>query len=95
MSEDRTADPRAEQELPERGVAVTDHYLRVIKDVYGRLWICPDGVDEHQDLASQGCWRSGDSTIDSTALRLWEQVKRTESDEIDDEAHRISPEEQT
>jgi len=62
MPDDRKVDPEEGAVYCERDGAEAGRYLRVVRDEHGRLWICPEGVDENRDLASQGCWRSDDST---------------------------------
>lgn len=42
--------------------------LKVVRDVFGLLWICPEDVDEDRDLAEQGGWRCGDATRGMTDL---------------------------
>jgi hypothetical protein len=37
--------------------------IKVVRDKYGRLWLCPAEVDEEGDLEAQGAWRCGDLTF--------------------------------
>lgn len=39
--------------------------MKVVRDQYGRLWICKEEVDEDGDLRAQGGWRCGDLTFTS------------------------------
>jgi hypothetical protein len=34
--------------------------LKVVRDKYGRLWLCDADVDEEGDIEAQGGWRCGD-----------------------------------
>jgi hypothetical protein len=57
-SSDQTGAP------PGQGDVGPRRHLKVVTDVFGRLWICPDDVDEDRDLAEQGGWRCGDTIIE-------------------------------
>lgn len=39
------------------------HPMKVVRDKYGRLWLCKGDVDEDGDLEAQGGWRCGDLTF--------------------------------
>ena len=42
---------------PGSRVIAPERRLTVIRDKYGRLWLCPESVDQESDLKTQGCWR--------------------------------------
>jgi len=46
---------------------IEPHYsarpMKVVRDRYGRLWLCNTEVDEEGDLEAQGGWRCGDLTF--------------------------------
>ncbi len=42
---------------------LTAHPMKVVRDRYGRLWLCCAEVDEEGDLEAQGAWRCGDLTF--------------------------------
>jgi len=39
------------------------HPMKVVRDKYGRLWLCGAGVDEDGDIEAQGGWRCEDLTF--------------------------------
>jgi hypothetical protein len=47
--------------------SIEPHYsarpMKVVRDKYGRLWICDQDVEEEDDLEAQGAWRCGDLTF--------------------------------
>jgi len=48
---------------PVLGLQLTAHPMKVVRDRYGRLWLCSAEVDEEGDLEAQGAWRCGDLTF--------------------------------
>jgi hypothetical protein len=75
-----------EQRSPEGTDVAAVQHLKVVRDEAGNLWICPEGVDERGDLASQGCWRSGDRWHEGLPERTDEQPGREGRDEPEDSA---------
>lgn len=45
------------------GFQLIAHPMKVVRDKYGRLWLCNADVDEEGDLEAQGAWRCGDLTF--------------------------------
>lgn len=43
----------------------TANPMKVVRDKYGRLWLCRAEVDEDGDLEAQGAWRCGALTFTS------------------------------
>jgi hypothetical protein len=41
----------------------TTRPMKVVRDKYGRLWLCHVDVDEEGDIEDQGGWRCGDLTF--------------------------------
>jgi hypothetical protein len=50
-------------EFPRREPAANAPPMKVVRDRYGRLWLCRAEVDEEKDLEAQGAWRCGDLTL--------------------------------
>lgn len=52
-----------QQAAPVKSVPLSAHPMKVVRDRYGRLWLCSVEIDEEKDLEAQGAWRCGDLTF--------------------------------
>jgi hypothetical protein len=62
VTEETNGSPDRAGARPGPGAGGEGRRLKVVTDVFGLLWICPEDVDEDRDLAEQGGWRCGDTT---------------------------------